>query len=531
MRAVGYARVSSKAQTERQTIETQLRSIVAFISARGWTMARPVRTYVDDGRTAKSGHLDKRDGFAQLARDAAAGMFDVVVVFDLDRLTRAEDQGERGYILGVFNRAGVRVAQVASGQVLDLRTWEGDLYSSFQAVAAADWLRKHRERIMAGKMRAIAEGRKPAGPTPFGYSYDRRSGWAIHEQNAELVREMFRRVVGGESCQAIGDDLADRGYQRPRGGEWSNDRVYQILTARTYLGTWVADKAQSLTVPVPRIVEDELWYAAQAALARHQRRGLRRTKHVYLLEGLAVCALCGQPIGISSHGGGLEGPYSRSATYVCRRRRRPLRGHAPCSLPHQRISDVDARVWDALRAVLERGDVLERAVAQRTAEAGADRKAWAGDLKDATARMHRLQLVEETILARFRRGLVSEAAMDTELGAAARERALVQRQIEGARRAGDQTRRTDAGLKGVRDQIDVLRRVLRSRSLPRRRELVVALLGEAPVIMSSQEVRAMVRLRLQGVAPARAVGQLHSAGSYTGHESNGIDVVDLELVA
>jgi hypothetical protein len=43
-------------------------------------------------------------------RDAAAGRFDVVVVADIDRLTRSEDLGERGAILGALQRAGVCVA-------------------------------------------------------------------------------------------------------------------------------------------------------------------------------------------------------------------------------------------------------------------------------------------------------------------------------------------------------------------------------------------------------------------------------------
>lgn len=199
MRAAIYARVSSKAQAEKHTIDSQLRVLRAYVAERSWAAAGE---YIDDGRTAKAGHLEKRDGFARLARDAELGRFEVVAVFDLDRLTRSEEQGERGQILGVFNRTGVKVALATTGQVLDLRTWEGDLYSSFQAVAAADWLRKHRERIMAGKLRAIAEGKKPAGPTPFGYSYSRAAGWAPHPVNAGVVVEVFNRVAAQQARAA-----------------------------------------------------------------------------------------------------------------------------------------------------------------------------------------------------------------------------------------------------------------------------------------------------------------------------------------
>lgn len=73
MRAVCYSRVSSASQAERGTIESQFRDLPAFVARMGWQLVRPISTYVDDGRTARSGHLAARTGFAALLRDAAAG--------------------------------------------------------------------------------------------------------------------------------------------------------------------------------------------------------------------------------------------------------------------------------------------------------------------------------------------------------------------------------------------------------------------------------------------------------------------------
>jgi DNA invertase Pin-like site-specific DNA recombinase len=141
MRAVCYARVSSAAQRERDTIASQLRVLPEFVAKQAWSLAMPVGTYVDDGRTAKSGQLEHRLGLAKLLRDAAAKLFDVVVVVDIDRLTRAEDLAERGAILGALQAAGVRIASATSGQVLDLSTSTGDLFTTLHAFFAADHLR------------------------------------------------------------------------------------------------------------------------------------------------------------------------------------------------------------------------------------------------------------------------------------------------------------------------------------------------------------------------------------------------------
>ena len=57
LRAVIYARVSSAAQRDRQTIASQLSTLPTFIASRGWVLAKPAGTYVDDGRTAMEGFL------------------------------------------------------------------------------------------------------------------------------------------------------------------------------------------------------------------------------------------------------------------------------------------------------------------------------------------------------------------------------------------------------------------------------------------------------------------------------------------
>jgi len=61
LRAVIYARVSSAAQRDRQTIASQLSTLPTFIASRGWILAKPAGTYVDEGRTAMEGFLSKRN--------------------------------------------------------------------------------------------------------------------------------------------------------------------------------------------------------------------------------------------------------------------------------------------------------------------------------------------------------------------------------------------------------------------------------------------------------------------------------------
>src|SRR3569833_953270 len=118
VRAVSYARVSSLAQRERHTIASQISTLPAFVALRGWRLAKPADTYVDDGHTAKAGSLLQRAAFTRLMADAARGEFDVVVVVDLDRLTRSEDLKERGEVLKTFQHTNKQQTKTTTGQVL-----------------------------------------------------------------------------------------------------------------------------------------------------------------------------------------------------------------------------------------------------------------------------------------------------------------------------------------------------------------------------------------------------------------------------
>jgi len=233
VRAVIYARVSSLAQRDQQTIASQLQTLPKFVSLRGWNLVRAPDSYVDDGRTAKAGFLTERLGFTRLLHDAELGLFDVVVVVDLDRLTRSEDLRERGEVLGAFQKAGVQIAVSSSGQVLDLRSSMGDSMSSLGAFFAAEENRKRRDRICRGKAEAIRKGRKPAGPTPFGYAYDRKSGeWSVDPELGPIVVEIFTRVAKGETCESIARDLQGRGVPRARASKAGNRRA----------GVWILER-------------------------------------------------------------------------------------------------------------------------------------------------------------------------------------------------------------------------------------------------------------------------------------------------
>lgn len=81
MRGVIYPRYSSDNQRE-ESIEGQIRECMEFAQKSGITV---VGTYIDRALSAKT---DNRPEFQRMIRDSYKGLFDVVIVWKLDRFAR-----------------------------------------------------------------------------------------------------------------------------------------------------------------------------------------------------------------------------------------------------------------------------------------------------------------------------------------------------------------------------------------------------------------------------------------------------------
>jgi DNA invertase Pin-like site-specific DNA recombinase len=511
MRAAAYARVSSSIQRERETIASQLRVLPEFIARQGWTL---VKSYADDGHSAKAGNLGSRKGLADLLRDAASGAFDVVVVVDIDRLTRSEDLGERGHILGALQRAKVKIASAMSGQVLDLSTSSGDLFTSLHAFFAAEWTRKHRARVSEGRVTAVTRNHKPAGKPPFWVRWNRfEKVWVVNEERMAAAREIFERVAAGESARTIADDFHRRDVSRPS-GEWTRSRVHRMVRNRSAVGEWVVDRTRGLTLTIPAPVDEDLWQRANQAMHKMAKRGLRKTRHEYLFEGLGVCARCGAPMGIRSAvwDPRRNGRWSPAA-YQCRARRIFRIGTVQCAAAHVLTADGDARGWAAIARELEDPGLAQEIAGELEGQAG-DAAAWKRDADGYRDHIARLERVEEGVLARYRRGLVSDAVVDGELGRISRERDAVRGQLASAEQAIAAATGTSERLDAARRMLGDMRAVLNGASFADRRRLVELLVPVGGIVFDG------ARLKITLLVPrSSAPGLVARSESETPHET------------
>jgi DNA invertase Pin-like site-specific DNA recombinase len=103
MTAVIYARYSSDSQRE-ESIEGQIRECKAYAEKQGLTV---LNSYIDRAFSAKT---DNRPEFQHMVKDSAKHLFDVIIVWKLDRFAR--NRYDSAHYKSVLRKNGVKVVSL-----------------------------------------------------------------------------------------------------------------------------------------------------------------------------------------------------------------------------------------------------------------------------------------------------------------------------------------------------------------------------------------------------------------------------------
>ena len=157
MNAVIYARYSSDNQRE-ESIDGQIRECMEYCSRNGMTV---IKEYIDRALSAKT---DQRPDFQRMIKDSAKGLFDVVVVWKLDRFAR--NRYDSAHYKAVLKKNGVRVIS-AKENIADGP--EGIILESMLEGMAEYYSAELSEKVIRGHTENALKCKYNGGTPTFGF--------------------------------------------------------------------------------------------------------------------------------------------------------------------------------------------------------------------------------------------------------------------------------------------------------------------------------------------------------------------------
>jgi site-specific DNA recombinase len=366
MKAVSYARVSSRSQEDNSSLESQLKANRDYAAARNIEIVREVK------EVFSGAYLFDRPLLNQIRDEIRAETYDALIVYDVDRLTR--DTLHLGVLLHECLRFNTKIIFVQGDFE---NTAEGRLVLSIRGYLAEAERLKITERTTRGRKSKALAGTLSFKRKLFGYSLDKDGKRHILESEAEVVRKIFDDILVGSSLRRIAADLNERGIPTPQGKKWYARSVQIVINNPCYAGhTFVfREKEVSRFVEgerrvqrkynehaarvelkdiTPAIVSEEVFALAQSQLQINRKHKRRDAAHDFLLRGFIRCKTCGRLY--SPHRG------KSSPRYVCTSSQLKT---INCRTPTLNAEKAESLVWNEILKIANNEKRLKKYIEKR----------------------------------------------------------------------------------------------------------------------------------------------------------------------
>ncbi len=305
--AVIYARYSSEKQTE-QSIEGQIAVCYEYAQRQGYAV---VGEYIDRARSAKT---DDRPEFQHMIADSSKKLFDVVLVYQLDRFSR--NRYDSATYKARLKKNGVRVvsareniAEDASGIIMEA------VLEGMAEYYSAELAQKVRRGMSINAEKCLSNG----GTIPFGFKTDENKRFIIDEEKAPYLQQIFEMYANGYTVKEIADYLNAKQIKTATGSRFNKSSLHRMLTNKRYCGVYTYG---SVEIPdgIPRLISDELFYKVAEIMEKNKKAPAKaRAKEEYILTTKLFCGHCREMmVGVS----GKSSTGKKHAYYSCNNARK-----------------------------------------------------------------------------------------------------------------------------------------------------------------------------------------------------------------
>lgn len=279
MNAVIYARYSSNSQRET-SIEEQVEKCAEYARRKNYTV---IDIYSDSAMTGKN---DERPALQKMLRDCENKVFDVVIVYSIDRFGRNLKQliinSER------LEKNGILLESITEHFS---NTPSGTLFRNIMMSYSQFYSEEMAEKIKRGMdynaQRCMVNG----GAVPLGYKIENKY-YVKDETTAPIVKEIFTKYANDWSQKEICDSLNERHIKTSKGTVFNRSSLNTLLKNKKYIGFY---KFGNIEKPdgMPRIIDNELFERVQEKMRLNKKNpGRARAKAEYILTTKLFCGYC-----------------------------------------------------------------------------------------------------------------------------------------------------------------------------------------------------------------------------------------------
>ena len=311
LRVAAYCRVSTDSEEQLESYQSQLQYYKDLITNNpNWEF---VGIYADP---AVSGTQTKhREGFQRMINDALTGKIDLILTKSISRFAR--NTLDTLKYVRLLRERGVAIQFEKEG--INTLNSQGEMLLAILSALAQAESESISQNVSLGLKMKMKRGELIGFSGCLGYDYDPTTKTlVINEEEAEIVRYIFKRYIEGAGCYVIAKELTRLGAKTKRGNtRWHESTVRGILKNEKYVGDVMSGKTftvdpiskkrlQNLGEKEKYLVKDnhhgiiprEVFEKAQEILrkrsSKHSSTG-RREKYSrkYAFSSLIRCGFCG----------------------------------------------------------------------------------------------------------------------------------------------------------------------------------------------------------------------------------------------
>lgn len=287
-----YLRKSREDESLEETLARHERMLIDYCKRNNLLV-------VDIFREVASGEsLEARPEALKMLDNVESGMYDGVVVVELERLSRG-NQIDQVEIAETFKKSGTKiytlnkVYDLSSGNDFDEEFFEFGLFMSRREYKVI------KRRLLRGRLQSQKEGYFIGSTLPYGFSKERdiRGFVLVPNDETQFVQLIFNKYVyENYSISDIRKYLDSNGIKPLKDAMWSNLAIKRILSNKLYLG-YIRQNTRHKAVYIKgkhnAVIDEHVFELAQEKLKIKSVKNKKSAPLTNPLASLVKCAFCG----------------------------------------------------------------------------------------------------------------------------------------------------------------------------------------------------------------------------------------------